>query len=153
MLLAGSILNNSLALIIFWVIMLVVTLIIELTTEQLVSIWFSGGSLIALILAICNVPWYIQLLVFSLVSLICVAIVQVILFKKRKKSKNLKTNVDSLIGEKILVIKDVSPEILGEGKYRDVVWSLKSDTEISKDEYAEIVSIEGNKLIVKKIEG
>lgn len=153
MLLAESILNNSLALIIFWVIMLVVTLIIELTTEQLVSIWFSGGSLIALILAICNVPWYIQLLVFSLVSLICVAIVQVILFKKRKKSKNLKTNVDSLIGEKILVIKDVSPEILGEGKYRDVVWSLKSDTEISKDEYAEIVSIEGNKLIVKKIEG
>ena len=90
MLLAESILNNSLALIIFWVIMLVVTLIIELTTEQLVSIWFSGGSLIALILAICNVPWYIQLLVFSLVSLICVAIVQVILFKKRKKSKNLK---------------------------------------------------------------
>lgn len=153
MLLAESILNNSLALIIFWVIMLVVTLIIELTTEQLVSIWFSGGSLIALILAICNVPWYIQLLVFSLVSLICVAIVQVILFKKRKKSKNLKTNVDSLIGEKILVIKDVSPEVLGEGKYRDVVWSLKSDTEIGKDEYAEIVSIEGNKLIVKKIEG
>lgn len=152
MLLAESILNNSLALIIFWVIMLVVTLIIELTTEQLVSIWFSGGSLIALILAICNVPWYIQLLVFSLVSLICVAIVQVILFKKRKKSKNLKTNVDSLIGEKILVIKDVSPEILGEGKYRDIVWSLKSDTEIGKDEYAEIVSIEGNKLIVKKIE-
>ena len=152
MLLAGSILNNSLALIIFWVIMLVVTLIIELTTEQLVSIWFSGGSLIALILAICNVPWYIQLLVFSLVSLICVAIVQVILFKKRKKSKNLKTNVDSLIGEKILVIKDVSPEILGEGKYRDIVWSLKSDTEIGKDEYAEIVSIEGNKLVVKKIE-
>ena len=152
MLLAGSILNNSLALIIFWVIMLVVTLIIELTTEQLVSIWFSGGSLIALILAICNVPWYIQLLVFSLVSLICVAIVQVILFKKRKKSKNLKTNVDSLIGEKILVIKDVSPEILGEGKYRDIIWSLKSDTEIGKDEYAEIVSIEGNKLVVKKIE-
>ena len=117
-----------------------------------VSIWFSGGSLIALILAICNVPWYIQLLVFSLVSLICVAIVQVILFKKRKKSKNLKTNVDSLIGEKILVIKDVSPEILGEGKYRDIIWSLKSDTEIGKDEYAEIVSIEGNKLVVKKIE-
>ena len=152
MLLAGSILNNSLALIIFWVIMLVVTLIIELTTEQLVSIWFSGGSLIALILAICNVPWYIQLLVFSLVSVICIAIVQVILFKKRKNSKNLRTNVDSLIGKKILVIKEVSPEILGEGKYRDIVWSLKSDTEIGKDEYAEIVSIEGNKLVVKKIE-
>ena len=152
MLLAESILNNSLALIIFWVIMLVVTLIIELTTEQLVSIWFSGGSLIALILAICNVPWYIQLLVFSLVSVICIAIVQVILFKKRKNSKNLRTNVDSLIGKKILVIKEVSPEILGEGKYRDIVWSLKSDTEIGKDEYAEIVSIEGNKLVVKKIE-
>ncbi len=148
----ANIIDSSLFWIILWIAVLIITLIVEFATEQLISIWFSGGSLIALILAICNVPWYIQLMVFALVSVVFVLLTQFLLLKKKKNQSELKTNADSLIGNKILVLTKVSPENLGEGKYRDIIWSLQSTDLIEANEYAEIIKIEGNRLIVKKIE-
>lgn len=147
-----TILDNSLFLIILWIVIFVLTLIIELSTDQLVSIWFSAGSIIALILAICDVKWYIQFLIFVLVSCLSLALAQYFIIKKRKNSQNSKTNIDSLIGMTILVTKKITADSLGEGKIRDIVWSLKSDQEIDEGEEVEIIDISGNKLIVKKKE-
>lgn len=70
---------------------------------------------------------------------------------KKKNNVELRTNADAMLGEKIAVLEKVGPEQLGEGKFRDVVWSLKSDQVIEKGEYAKIVRIDGNKLIVEKV--
>lgn len=150
MLLTGFLNDLQLIMVIIWIAVFILAIIVELSTEQLVSIWFSGGALVGLILAVCSVPWYIQLLVVIVVSAILVAIVQYVLYKKRKNGDMLKTNVDALISQKILVTKACNKENLGEGKYRDVYWALKSEDEISEGEFATIVAIEGNKLLVKK---
>lgn len=150
MLLAGLANDLQLIMIIVWIAVFILAIIIELSTEQLVSIWFSGGAIIGMILAICSVPWYIQVLSAILVSGGLIALIQYILYKKRKNQKEYRTNVDAMIEQKIIVTKTCDKDLIGEGKYHDVYWSLVSDELISKGERAVIVKVEGNKLIVKK---
>lgn len=136
---------------ILWIVVFILAIVIELMTEQLVSIWFSGGALIAVVLALFNVEWQFQLLVFVVVSAILVVLSRYVFFKKEKNQNSLKTNVDMMIGKKILVISKVDKENPGEGKYRDIIWTIISEDEINVGNYAIIKRIDGNKLIVDKI--
>ena len=49
---------------IIWIIVLVVCLIIEISTLGLASIWFAGGALLAMVIAIIGGPLWLQILVF-----------------------------------------------------------------------------------------
>lgn len=134
---------------IVWVIIFILALFIEISTPQLVSIWFSVAALVALILSVCGVPFVWQALTWVLASLVLIILFRAI-FGKKLSNKSQRTNYDALIGEPILITKDVDHYNLGEGKIRDVVWSIKSNDEIKQGEYAKIIQIEGNKLIVEK---
>ncbi len=148
--LLASVLNESWFFIAVWIAVFVIALIIELATEQLISIWFAGSSLIALLLAVLDVHWAIQLIVFAVVAAIAVGVTQYLMVKK-KSNVELRTNADAMIGEKLIVLEKVDSDHLGEGKFRGLFWSLKSDQVIEKGEYARIVRIDGNKLIVEKV--
>ena len=150
MLLTGLANDLQLIMIIVCIVIFILAIIIELSTEQLVSIWFSGGAIVGMILAICSVPWYIQVLSAILVSGGLIALIQYILYKKRKNQKEYRTNVDAMIEQKIIVTKTCDKDLIVDGKYRDVYWSLVSDELISEGERAVIIKVEGNKLIVKK---
>ena len=126
-------------------------IVIELSTEQLVSIWFSGGALIGLVLAILSVDWYVQVLVAILISAILIGVMQYLLRRKKAGESDLKTNVDALVNKKIIVTKTVSKDQPGQGKYRDVYWTLLSEDTILVNEQAKIIEIQGNKLLVEKI--
>lgn len=133
-----------------WIIIFIAALIIEFSTEQLVSIWFAGASLISFILALCSVKWWIQIIVFIVISIILIAGSRK--FIKKVLQNDIPTNSDSLIGQEILVIKSVSKHDLGAGKVRDITWSLTTNEEevINEGEYAIVTDIRGNKLHVKK---
>lgn len=134
-----------------WIFIFVFALIIEFATPQLVSIWFSGASLIAFILALCKVYWWIQLIVFIVTSIILVAGSRK--FVTKILQKDIPTNSDALIGQEILVVTPVSKHQIGSGKIRDITWSLYTTEETIKEgEYAVITSINGNKLHVKRKE-
>ncbi len=134
-----------------WIFIFIFALIIEFATPQLISIWFSGGSLIAFILALFKLPWWIQLIAFLLISIILVAFSRK--FVTKILQKNIPTNSDALIGQEILVVTPVSKFQIGSGKIRDITWSLcTTDEEIKEGDYAIIISIEGNKLHVKRKE-
>lgn len=134
-----------------WIFIFVFALIIEFATPQLVSIWFSGASLISFILALFKVPWWIQLIVFIVTSIVLVAFSRK--FVTKILQKDIPTNSDALIGQEILVVTPVSKHQLGSGKIRDITWSLfTNDETIEEGEYAIITSIEGNKLHVKRKE-
>ena len=140
--LSGNIVNDIF--IIVWVVIFVLAIIIEFSTQELVSIWFA--------LAACGIEFYWQIVVFAGVSLVTFILSQIFL-KDKIKVRSSATNADSLIGSEILVSKAVSPNEPGEGKVRDVTWTIISDEEILKDEMAVIKEIKGNKLVVKKKEG
>ena len=59
-----------------------------------------------------------------------------------------------MIGERILITKEVSKEAMGEGKIRDVVWSIIVDDDIiiKEGEFALVKDIRGNKLVVSRKE-
>ena len=57
-----------------WLAVVVFTLIIEFSTTDMISIWFAGGALVALILAAFNVWWVIQLIAFIVVSAVLLAL-------------------------------------------------------------------------------
>jgi membrane protein implicated in regulation of membrane protease activity len=137
---------------IVWGLVLVIAVIVEAATEQLVSIWFALGALIAAILACFDVAWYIQIVVFTAVSLATLVAVKVILVKDRQKNSSTRTNTDSLIGSEIVVTKAINGlDEPGQGKNRDVIWTLESDERIEEGEKVIVSSIKGNRLVVKKI--
>lgn len=53
---------------IFWIITIAVMLVLEISTTALVSIWFVGGGLAALILALLHFPVWLQAAAFFFVS-------------------------------------------------------------------------------------
>lgn len=138
----------------FWLGVFIFTLIIELSTAELVAIWFTGGALVSLILSCFNANWVIQVVVFVLVALILLICTRPFLKKRVFNDEAVLTNVDSMINSCILITKEVSLNNVGEGKYRDVIWTCKveSDVVIEKGEFALIKKVEGNKLIVCKKE-
>ncbi len=134
-----------------WLSATVVTLILEFITFDLVSVWFSIGCFIAMILAACKVGYEIQIVVMVVVSLSCVLGLRKIALKWLSKD-NEKTNLDLVIGKKVKLLTKITQDEMGTVKLNGVTYSAKTsnEEEIEANEYVIIEKIEGNKLIVKK---
>ena len=144
-----EIFESQLFCILLWAFVFIVALIIELTTTELVSIWFCGGAVVSVILAAVGLPFWVQLLVWVVVSAVLLVSGRLIWVKKLK-TKNVGTNTDALIGEEILITETVTERSNGAGKVRDVTWTVVSDRTIEAGSYATVKEIRGNKLIVEK---
>ena len=135
-----------------WLGVVVVSLILEFVTMELVSVWVSIGAFIGMILALCGVNYIVQLVVAILISIGCILGLRKITLKFLNKNQD-KTNLDLVIGSHVKLLEDVSEEKNGSAKYNGVVWSVKCEDETKKlkaGTFVEIVKVEGNKLIVKK---
>ena len=53
-----------------WLGVTAVALIVEFITSDLLSIWFAGGGIIAMILALCGLSWYVHLPIFIVLSFV-----------------------------------------------------------------------------------
>lgn len=130
-----------------WILVFIIAIVVEISTQELVSVWFSVGAIPAIILAAFGLSFWWQLGTFAVVSAIAFVLSQIFL-KKKIKINSSATNADSLVGNEILVVSRVTPTSIGEGRVRDVVWTIASDETIEKDEFAIVKEIKGNKLIV-----
>lgn len=147
-----NILDSNITWIVFWAIVFVITVLVEISTTQLVSIWFAGAAIVSFILALCSVPYWIQLVVFVVSSVLLLVLSNLLFKDKILKFKKSPTNADTLIGQEIKLTKDVSLLENGEARVRDVIWTVAVDEEITfkKDDLVIIKEIKGNKLIVTK---
>ena len=140
---------------IFWLVLFVVLLIIEILTMGLTTVWFAGGALVAFILAYVGFGLPVQIIVFLLVSIILLILTRPIAIKFFNKERQ-KTNAESLIGQKAVVLETIDT-IHGTGRVEvnGMEWSAKVDEASYKVDAGEIVVIEGIqgvKLIVRKEE-
>jgi membrane protein implicated in regulation of membrane protease activity len=135
-----------------WTIIIVISIIVEALTINLVSIWFAFGALIALICDQMSVPTHIQIILFTVISVIIIAITRPIA-KKYLKGRITKTNLDRAIGKHCLVTETITPDKKGEAKVMGNLWLATSlDNEvIQAGEYGEVVSIEGAHVVLRKI--
>lgn len=91
---------------IIWLIALVVFLVVEIVTMGLTSIWFAGGSLVAVVLALVGTPFWLQVIVFLIVSAVLLAFTRPIAVKYFNKDR-VRTNVESLVGREVIVVSEV----------------------------------------------
>lgn len=133
-----------------WLIVFVIAVIAEFASAELVSVWFIFASLIALGLSfIPGLPFFVEIIVFVVLSAVQIIFLRKI-FKKLFKTKEFRSNSDSMIDEKVLVVKDIVPNELGEIKHKGIIWSAYADEEIKSGEYVIVESIDGNRLKVRK---
>lgn len=133
-----------------WTAVIVATLIFEFITSELVCIWFSASGVVSLILALCGVPYWVQLLVFVIVSVALLLCLRKICLKILKNSKE-KTNLDNLVGKKFVLIDPIGERDAGTIKINGVVWACveKNNKACPAGSEVEIVEFVGNKVVVK----
>lgn len=139
-----------------WLAVIAVAIIIEILTLDLVSVWFAFGAVIPFILAaVGGIAIEIQIAVFVIVSALLIIFMRSWARKLLFKNMNEKTNINSIIGKKIRLLEDTDFEHLGSLKINDVTWTaISHDGKLIKaGQIVEVVKVDGNKLLVKEIEG
>lgn len=137
---------------IVWLVAAIIFLIIEALSVQLISIWLAGGAIVAMVLALLNVNFWIQVLIFAVVSLILIILTRPLV--KRILSKNVEaTNADRSIGKEAAVTSEIN-NVLGKGQVNlaGQIWSARSsdDSVINEGETVIVEKIDGVKLIVSR---
>ena len=142
-----------------WLAILCVSLIVEaLQSGTLVSIWVSAGSVIPLIMSCWGItsPGYIvaQIIVFGVVTALCLIFVRKIAKRLLFKNSDSKTNLDLYIGKKFTITNKYDNRTYI--KFNGIEYSavLENDDEVNDLELGnkvQIIRFEGNKAIVKKI--
>lgn len=90
----------------YWLLIFIVLLVIEIGTMGLTTIWFAGGALAAFIMGIIGFGTGVQIAVFSIVSIVLLVSTRPIALKYFNKERQ-KTNAESLIGKQALVLEEV----------------------------------------------
>ena len=138
---------------IFWFIVMVIFLLAEAGTVALVSVWFAGGALAALIAALLGGKLWLQLVLFFLVSGILLAALRPVT-KKYWKPRLAKTNVDALVGAQGYVTAEIDNlNATGQIKLSGMEWTARSESGevIAPGTLVQVQRIEGVKAIVSPV--
>ena len=141
------------AMLIVWIALLVVFVILEALTTQLTTIWFALGAVAGIIAYIFDAPIWMQWVIFTLVSLIALAVTRPFVKKITNKQKT-RTNADMVIGKIAVVETEINnAQAQGTVKVNGNVWTARSEKGdlIPKGSSVVILRIDGVKLIVDKI--
>lgn len=138
---------------IFWIFIIISTLIVEIATVGLVSLWFTVGGICALICNLLKLSVVIQWVVFIVVSVLGLLLFRSFWVNKMKK-EIVPTNADANIGKEVIVTEDIDNLLFkGEVKVNGQLWSAQSldGEKIDKNSKVVIRKIEGNKVFVEKV--
>lgn len=136
---------------IFWTIMLVVLIVVEAVTAQMVTIWFAAGAAGAVVAELLDAPVWLQWIIFVVISAIALVATRP-LVKKMTKAKVQPTNADRCIGQTAVVTEEINNiEGRGQVNVNGITWTARSadGTVFKKDERVTVERIDGVKLIVK----
>lgn len=138
---------------VYWLVLFVVLLIIEILTMGLTTIWFAGGALVAFVSGVIGFGLIVQIVVFLIVSIILLVLTRPLAVKYFNRERQ-RTNVESLIGEHAFVTEDIDTlQAKGRVEVRGQEWSAKTDEpdgKIAHDQIVVVEGIRGVKLIVRE---
>ena len=137
-----------------WLALAVVFLVAEAATVTMVSLWFAGGCLAALLVAATGGGWGLQVFAALAVSALLLACLRP-LARKHFTPKLTRTNVDAVIGTQGYVTADIdNMAATGTVKLGAMEWSARSadGTPIPKGTLVKAERIEGVKVYVAPAE-
>lgn len=136
-----------------WLILAVLFLIAEAATVTMVSLWFAGGCLVALVIGMLGGSWGLQVGAALAVSAVLLACLRPMV-KKHFTPKLTKTNVDAIIGSQGYVTADIdNMAATGKVKLGAMEWTARSadGSLISKGTLVKVEKIEGVKAFVSPV--
>ncbi|MCI9315620.1 MAG: NfeD family protein [Lachnospiraceae bacterium] len=111
---------------VFWLIVLVVLVVIELLTMGLTTIWFAGGALAATIAALFHAPVAVQVILFLVVSGVLIFSTRPLAVKYFNKDR-VRTNAESLVGRQAIVISEIDNlQGIGQVNVGGMEWSART---------------------------
>lgn len=137
---------------IFWLAAVILLIVLEAVTYQLVAVWFALGAAAALIASLLDASLTVQIIAFLAVSVISL-IASRPLVKKIQAAPKEKTNADRLIGQSARVIQPILPGERGRVMVDGQDWSAAGQDpqdSFQPGEEVRIVRIEGVTLYVTK---
>lgn len=140
--------------VLFWAVLSVILIVIELATVDLVAVWFAAGGIAAFVASLFSVPFWAQIILFIAASLILLLATRPIVKRLVSDRKKVPTNADSMIGAECVVKERIdNRENTGRVLAGGLLWSARTaDGSISEvGETCVIESIEGVKLIVRRL--
>lgn len=127
-----------------WLTVFLAFAVVEMLTLDLFFIMLGGGALAGLLADFAGADFWLQIVVFCVVSLLMVVFVRPVALKHLKKAPaDQRTNIDRLIGESALVMETVSTSS-GLVKIGGDVWSARSENGVLNA---------GQRVVVSAIEG
>lgn len=137
-----------------WLILMIGFVVMEAACPfHLVSVWFAVGSLAAMVVAILSGAVWLQITVFALVS-VGLLVAMLPLVRKFVTPKQVKTNVDSVIGSMGYVTEEIhNVNATGQVKLGGMNWTARSEDghPIPTGTLVEVTKIEGVKAFVQPV--
>lgn len=142
-----------------WLTVLCVGMLIEsINAGTLVTIWFSVGAIIPLIMSLFKITTVtyitIQFVVFGVVTLLCLIFLRKIAKKLLFKNSKDKTNLDLYLGKEFTIIKkygDIAYIKFNGIEYSAFLENVDEANNLEVNDKVEIIRFEGNKAIVKRV--
>lgn len=134
-----------------WLGIIIVLTLLELSTVNLVTVWFIASAMVSLVLSIFIHNFFIQFLVFVILGLILLVTTRDYLLKKLNNKKE-KTNLDRVIGMEAIVTEEISKNKPGEVKVDGKRWTAIASKKIKVDSTVKVLEIDGVKLKVEEVE-
>lgn len=134
-----------------WVSISLVAILIDIFTSSILFVWFAIGGIVSLVGLSLGASSSIQIITFILVSAIGLIIGYPAAKKITRKSVNaLKTMEETYIGREFIAEENIKNK--ANIKIDGIYWSVvNKGGNIEKGEKFEIIGIDGNKFLVKKI--
>ena len=134
-----------------WLFIIIILIFLEAITVNLVTIWYIASALISLVLSLFIDEFFIQFLVFVVLGTILLITTRKQLIKLMGK-KDIKTNLDRVVGMTGIVTSDISKNAPGSVKVDGKEWTAFSDKKISASSTVRVLNIEGVKLKVEEVD-
>ncbi len=128
-----------------WTLVGFVFLALEFVTTTMHSAFFAAGAFLVAILVAAHVggPMWVQLLTFTLFSLLTLLIIRPFVVQKLKLSQT--RVVDTMIGERAIAMEDIAAAGFGKVEMRGSSWNARN--------VGAAPLVRGQHSIVEKIEG
>ncbi len=140
----------------FWLVVLVALVVIELLTMGLTTIWFAGGALVATIAAVFGAPLSVQIILFLVVSGVLIIFTRPLAVRYFNKDR-VRTNAESLVGRQAIVISEIDNlQGIGQVNVGGMEWSARTRVDgvrLPVGTVTTILGINGVKLIVEERKG
>lgn len=137
--------------VVFWTVLVILLIAVEVLTMGLTTIWFAAGALAAAIAAACRAPLFIQIALFLIVSVAALVFTRP-LAVRYFNGERTRTNVSSLVGQKGIVTGEIDNlKGIGQVTLNGMQWTARAaqkDLVIPEGSVVTVRSIEGVKLIV-----